>query len=173
MPRKGNQWLTSKKYFLRRNYHHYNLRSSPLRIRRQTAVPRRSVSRRQTNDANTVQPVTSTGSFQSSHDVAIINVDTTIHSSVSEFESPEETASEESQSISPEMMMGGAGYGRLRFPFSISQPTEAYRSPRIIDNLAAGDGPYNNIFTFHIVQMGPLNETEENDDPDFNDDYGE
>lgn len=153
MARKGKNWLTTTKYNLRRNYHHYNLRSAPLRTRRQPIVPRRTVLRQNTSSNPPLE-------------VAIINVNPTLHSSLSESNSSDDTVSDEYQ---PETMQRFPGYGRLRFPFSISQPVAEYRSPRIIDNLASGDGLFNNLFSFQIIPLGPENQEENEDESDYND----
>lgn len=179
MPRKSNNWLTMAKYNLRRNYHYYNLRSAPLVIRRPPSLPRRAIVRRRVNRIN-LEPRHSVDdlSINSSPDVGIVNVNSTLHSSVSEVNSSDDTVSEEFQ---PEMLRGFPIYSRQRFPFSISQPVNnRYRSPRAFDYLAGGDGQFNNMLAFQLV-MGPENEHEhwnndiQDEDPDhFNEgDYGE
>lgn len=169
MPRKTNHWLTTPKYNLRRNYHHYNLRSSPLVIRRQPIVPRRTIVRRRAVRSN-LEPSLSAGelSLSSSPEVGIINVNSTLPSSATEFNSSDETASEE---FRPDIIQGFPGHARLRFPFSVSQPAyNRYQSPRVLDYLAGGDGHYNNMYTFHLVRMGLENQQDEGDTDGDNDD---
>lgn len=160
MSRKGNFWMSFPKYNLRKNYHHYNLRSRPIPFRRYS---KKSYVRRHRPHPESRNDNVS--------EVAILNMDTTFRS-ISEYENPDDDSSEDtSESLSPRTLMSYSGFSsRLRYPFSISQPLiERYSSPRAsvdIDNFASGDGHFNNVFTFQIGNMDEVegeNDNVEND----------